>query len=161
MNADALYLAIIKEGSDYTAIYSIDGVNYFNVGTITTETLGVPRLGLFAMNGNRLPPDIPADFDYFVITDSTIEVTIDIKPGNANPNCFKINSHGVIPVAIFGSEDFDVSQIDPQTLLFGGLKVRIRGNKGPLCAIEYSNDDMYLDMVCHFEDDASMWKCRN
>jgi hypothetical protein len=43
------------------------------------------------------------------------------------------------------------------TLLFGGLQVRIRGNKGPLCSIEDWNDDGHLDMVCHFEDDPGNW----
>lgn len=81
---------------------------------------------------------------------------IDIKPGS-DPNCFNINDHGVIPVAILGSEDFDVSEIDLASLLFGGLQVRVRGNKGPLCSIEYSNEDVYHDLVCHFEDDTSNW----
>lgn len=83
-------------------------------------------------------------------------VTIDIKPGS-DPNCFNINGHGIIPVAILGSGDFDVSQIDLTSLSFGGLEIRVRGNKGPLCSFEYSNDDDYLDLVCHFEDDADAW----
>jgi hypothetical protein len=83
-------------------------------------------------------------------------VNIDIKPGS-DPNCFNINGNGVVPVAILGNEDFDVTQIDPTTLLFGGLEVRVRGNKGPLCSFEYSNVDAYLDLVCHFEDDADSW----
>ena len=86
----------------------------------------------------------------------TIEVDIDIKPGSY-PNCMNINGHGVIPVAILGAERFDVEQIDPVTLKFGGLSLRIRGNKGPYCPFEYSNDDEYLDMVCHFEDDVDNW----
>lgn len=83
-------------------------------------------------------------------------VAIDIKP-SSDSNCFNINSHGVIPVAILGSEGFGVSQVDVGTLLFGGLEVRVRGSKGPLCSIEYSNEDTYLDLVCHFEGDSSTW----
>jgi hypothetical protein len=90
------------------------------------------------------------------IVPSTNIVAIDIKPGS-DPNCFNINGHGVIPVAILGSEGFDISQIDKSTLLFSGLEVRVRGNKGPLCSIEYSNEDTYQDLVCHFEDDSSAW----
>jgi len=63
----------------------------------------------------------------------------------------------VIPVAILGSDTFDVTNIDYASLLFGGLEVRIRGKKGPLCGFEYSNDGGYLDLVCHFEDDADSW----
>ena len=33
----------------------------------------------------------------------------------------------------------------------------MRGNKGPLCSVDYSNDDPYLDLICHFEDDSNMW----
>jgi hypothetical protein len=84
------------------------------------------------------------------------EIDIDIKPGS-DPNCFNINVHGVIPVAINGNAEFDVCDIDVGTLLFGGLQVRIRGNKGPLCSIEDWNYDGHLDMVCHFEDDPGNW----
>jgi hypothetical protein len=87
---------------------------------------------------------------------STFEVEIDIKPGS-DPNCFNLNGHGVIPVAINGAADFDVYDIDVDTLLFDGLEVRMRGRKGPLCSKEDWNVDGYLDMVCHFEDDPANW----
>ena len=86
-----------------------------------------------------------------------IEVDIDIKPGS-DPNCFNIDGHGVIPVAILGSSDFDVSAIDLSTLSFGGLDVRVRGNKRPLCSTEYTNEDEFLDLVCHFEDAPENWE---
>ncbi|NVL92357.1 MAG: hypothetical protein HWN71_04885 [Desulfobacterales bacterium] len=79
-----------------------------------------------------------------------------LKPGSV-PNCFHIDGHGVIPVAILGSDDLDVYDIDPDSLLFGGLAVRVRGNKGPLCHFEDTNSDSFLDLVCQFEDDASNW----
>lgn len=90
----------------------------------------------------------------------TLTVGIDIKPGS-DPNCFNINGHGVIPVAILGDADFDVSQVDTSSLSFGGLSVRIRGKKGTLCSIDYSNSDNYLDLICHFEDDADNWEAGN
>lgn len=83
-------------------------------------------------------------------------VDIDIKPGS-DPNCFNLNGHGVIPVAILGSDKFDVTNIDQGSLYFGGLEIRVRGNKGPLCGLEYSNADAYLDLVCQFEDDPNNW----
>lgn len=99
------------------------------------------------------------------IAGTDIHVTIDIKPGSY-PNCFNINGHGVIPVAILGNADFDVTSIDSSTLSFAGLSVRVRGNKGALCHIEdvsgdFSNPnglpDGYLDLVCQFEDDPDEW----
>ena len=81
---------------------------------------------------------------------------IDIKPGS-DPNCFNINGHGVIPVAVLGSATLNVLDIDSSALFFAGLEVRVRGKKGPLCHGEDSNGDQFLDLVCQFEDDASMW----
>lgn len=83
-------------------------------------------------------------------------IAIDIKPGGY-PNCFNVNGHGVIPVAILGSDVFDVTQIDIDSLIFEGLEVRVRGQGKPLCAFEYSNSDGFLDLVCHFEDEESAW----
>ena len=88
--------------------------------------------------------------------DPTINVLIDIKPGS-DPNCFNINGHGVIPVAILGSDTFDVRDVDVGTLIFGSLAVRVRGNKGALCGFEDVNDDGLEDLVCQFEDDPGFW----
>ncbi|MCP4370558.1 MAG: hypothetical protein GY797_20960 [Deltaproteobacteria bacterium] len=89
-----------------------------------------------------------------------VNVEIDIKPGS-DPNCFNINGHGVVPVAILGSDVFDVNDIDTGSLFFAGLAVRVRGNRGPLYSYEFVNDDIHLDMVCHFEDDPTAWTAGN
>lgn len=91
-----------------------------------------------------------------IVLEPTLEIAIDIKPGS-DPNCFNINGHGVIPVAILGGADLNVQDIVHDTLLFAGLEVRVRGNKGPLCHFEDTNSDSYLDLVCQFEDDTSNW----
>lgn len=93
---------------------------------------------------------------YYVEYELPLIAGIDIKP-ESDPNCFNINGHGVIPVAILGNTYIDVSNIDVDTVLFGGLEVRVRGNKGPLCSIEDVNGDEMDDMVCQFEDDPGMW----
>lgn len=85
------------------------------------------------------------------------EVLIDVKPGS-DPNCFHVNGHGVIPVAILGTSSFDVSSVDQSSLSFGGLDVRVRGNKGPLCALDDTNGDGDFDLVCQFEDNSSYWE---
>jgi hypothetical protein len=87
-----------------------------------------------------------------VITKAILEILIDL-----GPDCLNINGHGVIPVTILGSASFDVTQIDMATVLFGGLGLRVRGNKGPLCSFDDDNGDGILDLVCHFEDDAGAW----
>jgi hypothetical protein len=95
------------------------------------------------------------------VLDPVITVAVDIKPGS-DPNCFRLNGNGVIPVAVLGSPDFDVSLVDTDPfssapLSFNGLKVRVRGKKGPLCSQEEVNGDVYTDLVCHFEDDPNEW----
>jgi hypothetical protein len=90
------------------------------------------------------------------VVPSVLAVDIDIKPGS-DPNCFNVNGRGVIPVAVLGSESFDVANIDQTTLSFGGLAVRVRGNRYPQCSGEEVNADGFLDLVCHFQDDADAW----
>jgi len=50
----------------------------------------------------------------------TVDVTIDIKPQSC-PNPLNVKKKGVIPVAILGTGDFDVLNIDPATVLFEGV----------------------------------------
>jgi hypothetical protein len=134
-----------------------------NNGIMLTDTTAN---GLFrgvnfgAREGNIYSLSDAVDGPRLLYEPAVVEVYIDIKPGS-DPNCFNINGHGVIPVAILGSELFDVNEINVDTLFFGGLQVRVRGNKGPLCSYELVNDDFFLDLVCHFEDNADNWKPGN
>ncbi|WLE98702.1 MAG: hypothetical protein QTN59_07635 [Candidatus Electrothrix communis] len=92
-----------------------------------------------------------------VVTAYKKNVTIDIKPGG-EPNCFNLNGHGVIPVAILGTENFDpCTEVDPDSLGLLGMSVRVRGKQGPLSHCEDVNADGYFDLVVQFEDDASEW----
>lgn len=83
-------------------------------------------------------------------------VGIDIKPGD-DENCFNVNGAGIIPVGILGGDALDVLDVDTYSLTFGGLSVRIRGRKGPLCHIDDLNGDLFADMVCQFEDVTAEW----
>jgi len=94
-----------------------------------------------------------------------VTVAIDIKPGSY-PNCLNINSHAVIPVAVLGRADFDVTQIDISTLDFAGLEVRVQGNDALQCSVEDVSGDFtypegapdgYLDLVCQFVEDSTTW----
>lgn len=106
---------------------------------------------------NRMVNGQGDGFEVLLRIPSHLLVDIDIKPGS-DPNCFNVNGHGVIPVAVLGSPELNVSHIKTDdTLSFNGLAVRVRGNKGPLCSMEDSNGDEFLDLVCHFEDDPSQW----
>jgi len=58
---------------------------------------------------------------------TSLLVHIDIKPESC-PNPVNSNSRGVVPVAILGSADFDVSQIDVSTILIEGFVSPVKHN---------------------------------
>jgi hypothetical protein len=106
------------------------------------------------------------------------EVNIDIKPGSC-PNPFNAKSKGSVPVAIVGSENFDVTTVDPTTITLNGVPivpenvlmadVTEPGGDNTDCftcfeepdpitlpdgtVVEYSGDG-YLDMVVKFDTQA-------
>lgn len=77
---------------------------------------------------------------------------IDIKPGS-DPNCFNNDGNGVIPVAILGSEDFDVHEVSVETLSLDTMNIAARGKANKLlAAYEDVNGDGYVDLVIKIED---------
>jgi hypothetical protein len=81
------------------------------------------------------------------------EVQIDIKPGS-DPNSINLGDNGLLPVAILGSEDFDVYTIDlTKPIELGGSGVASRGSwKAPKLAVSFEdvNDDGHTDLVAFF-----------
>ncbi len=105
-----------------------------------------------------------------IVEKSLMEVPVDIKPGSY-PNSVNPYAGGVVPVAILGSVDFDVTQIDRYTLRFGSLEVNSRGNGILQCSLtDVSGDfstwptgapDGYDDLVCQFALDPTLWVPEN
>lgn len=95
---------------------------------------------------NIMVDDVSLDID------TVLPVAIDIKPGS-EPNCFNNNGNGVIPVAILGSADFDVTTIDAGSVMLEGLSVKAVGKSNKLLAhYEDVNSDGYNDLVVQIED---------
>ncbi len=84
---------------------------------------------------------------------AAIEVDIDIKPGS-DPNSINLGEHGLLPVAILGSANFDVTEIDPETIAIGGISLASRGKKGKKLAYSYEDVDPWdenIDMMVFFD----------
>ena len=84
---------------------------------------------------------------------------IDIKPGS-DPNCFNSNGHGVIPVAILGTVDFDVAAVDASTVKLEGLSVEERGRRRKKRMAHFDDvsgpdgmPDGFIDLVLQFKDE--------
>ena len=81
----------------------------------------------------------------------TIPIKIDIKP-DSDRNPINLRSNGLVPVAIFGRQDFDATQIDPATVELAGAKVATRGNSGKLMSRpEDVNGDGWMDLMLQVE----------
>jgi len=83
-------------------------------------------------------------------------IAIDIKPGSRQ-NPVHLLSRGVIPVAILGSEDFDVSTVDGTTLVFGKA-VPVHDLGDPAIFAEHLEDvdgDGITDLVSHYRTSES------
>jgi subtilisin-like proprotein convertase family protein len=105
-------------------------------------------------------PDAPAPCD---VVPCEIELSLDIKPGSC-PNSFNARNFGVLPTAILGTQDFDVSQVDVSTLVIsradgvGGSAGAIRTDvedvgtpfEGELCDCHEIEGDGFLDLTIKF-----------
>lgn len=136
-------------------------------GNLTLTVMGdnIARVELQFADLMSTDPYVAFDNLAFEYTLLELQPGIDIKPGSF-PNCFNLNGEGVIPSAVLGSETFDVSLIDWTTLSFTGLEPNVK--KGRIqCSIEDVSGDFtlpqgapdgYMDLVCQYKDDPSMWQ---
>jgi len=93
-----------------------------------------------------------------------VSVYVDIKPGGC-PTPINVGSKGVLPVAVLGTGDFDVSTIDPQSITLAGVSP-LRWSKEDVaspyainvdeCDINDCHDltgDGYVDLTLKFDSE--------
>jgi hypothetical protein len=74
-------------------------------------------------------------------------VDIDIKPGS-DPNSINPSLEGDLPVAILGSDSFDVTSVDVTTLAFGPSGASFDHSHGP--HFEDVNRNGFTDLMAHY-----------
>jgi len=92
-----------------------------------------------------------------------IEVFVDIKPQSC-PNPINVKGKGVLPVAVLGTEDFDVTTIDPATIVLmreetcemvsplrWAYEDVATPFEGELCDCHELGPDGYLDLTLKFD----------
>lgn len=93
---------------------------------------------------------------YFIVetqADNITLVDIDIKPGS-DPNSINLGSGGNVPVAIFGTITFDVTQIDPDSVTLANASIKLKGNGQAMADYKDVNGDSITDIVVHFTTEA-------
>jgi len=98
------------------------------------------------VNINRITPYVP------------VQVAVDIKPGSC-PNPLNLASRGVLPVAILGTEEFDVTGIDTASIRLEGVSpvrshyedVATPVTDGNECECNAEGPDGYLDLTLKFK----------
>jgi len=90
---------------------------------------------------------------YFLrIPAPALDVGIDIKPGS-DPNSINLSTEGVIPVAILGSDIFDVAEIDVATLAFGPGGAAPDHSHGP--HFDDVDADGFTDLMAHYRTEEA------
>jgi hypothetical protein len=87
-----------------------------------------------------------------------VEVEVDIKPVSC-PNSLNVKGGGVLPVAILGTDDFDVTTIDTTSLYLEGvpalrtwfMDVSTPVVDGEICECSEDSADGYLDLTVKFD----------
>jgi len=101
--------------------------------------------------GDYNPGQEDADMDGTGDACDVIDVAIDIKPGS-DPNCTNNDGHGVIPVAILTTADFDAATVDPYTVSLDGAGARVKGSSTNAGSLEDVDADGDWDLVVQIED---------
>ncbi len=95
---------------------------------------------------------------YGIVPEPATVVAVDIKPGSC-PNPVNVKSKGVLPVVILGTDDYDVTTIDPTSIRLTGVEPLRSSYEDVATSVSDSNDcncteegpDGFLDLTLKFK----------
>jgi len=147
--------AIVENAND-VEIFNGDGI--FLTGDIAGFVTGSPPV---LLRGTHLGGSTTV-FDLVVPSQVILIVSVDIKPGSF-PNSINTRSMGVVPVAILGSDTFDVTDVDVTTLMFGTASPAhdLTDSDTYDEHLQDVNDDGFLDLVSHYKQKETGIACGN
>jgi len=125
------------------------GMGFSLIGTFDAAVSGPPTV---AMQGMDVL--VAGALTTAQVTLTPVTVGVDVKPCMEcpDPTCSAVNlkSKGNTPIAILGSADLDVMNVDIGTLAFEGSMVRVKNNGKYQASYADVNDDAVMDLVAHF-----------
>ena len=121
----------VMKGLEYMAITEFSGIDWFSEFADKIVSQQVPQThpdptirGAWVSSSGRGTPIIITEWALLTLEKVSppgiLRINFDIKPTSC-PNPLNTKSKGVLPAAILGTEDFDVSAVDPATLLLMGV----------------------------------------
>ena len=112
--------------------------------TVLGAALGLAAMGLVATTSvasSHLPTTAPVPG----------AMIIDLLPGNPE-NTINLASQRIIPIAILGSADFDINDLNPRTLKLRAVSQNLVGKSDKsLCHQLDINGDSFMDLLCDFK----------
>ena len=154
MGAFWYYDTVTLAGFRNSAVVDVDQIYLSDVNRWTTLSMSVEvdRIYVYGIGipGYRFGVDNLRWAGEEVV--EVLGVEIDIRP-DSETNPINPKSRGVVPVVLYGADDFDVTAVDASTLAFGPGEAGVAHRKGP--HFDDVDADGYLDLIVHHRTASS------
>ena len=150
LNATLYCRPAAREGDQI--YFQITGPNSDSSGPATTDANGTAYFN-YKGNGEGVDTIIAIYYSFqsneatATWTQKSEPPTVDIETG---PTKLNVNSQGVLPMTVFGAEDFDVKSIDPSYLLLNGAVPPLR-HEYEDAGSKSGERDGFLDLTLKFD----------